>query len=310
MEDKIPFRFTLTFESGGSKTFESFSSEDAVHDTLSCIESSASGRMSVRAEFPLPPDGQKSQVVLDYPPGGRFLPAASIYHAVCQLFTEGPYMDVVRFDAPVVRSGNSLVVRVSSACKMMGIAENDVVDVTMRYVPPWKRSLANAFRRNPGRRIVIDELLPVEGSSRELAVEFVKSHRLVRMMNLESLGTSEEMLVLDHLFGFIDSDGNRMLVSQPYAGDAPVESIRQWAKDNGCSVEVHPSMSWYRPGETTLIIIRPPEERCPAEGSSGGGRTSSPTLRRASSNASRRSTSEGRTRTGDVPRSAPCAASL
>lgn len=171
------------------------------------------------------------------------------------------FSDMEEFKGTVMKSGNSLVLKVTDQCRRMGLDIGDDVNVTLNLNTPRDNTELRVFAAQIWYPIADpDDICHRDGCDPELVKKFLDDFDVIgtvesRYFKPADFRSSFHM-IFDHLNFFKCKDGSNIIVSQPYINDTKLEYAEEWARINGCTVEEHRDYSWHRPSETTLYIFR------------------------------------------------------
>ncbi len=171
------------------------------------------------------------------------------------------FSDREEFDGTVMRSGNSLVVKVTDQCRRMGLDVGDVAHMVMSVNTPRDNTDLRVFGAQEWSPIADpDDVCDREGCDLDLVRRFLADFGVVGTVSAGPFKPgwigSPYFEIFDHPSFFKVKDGSNMIVSQPYRDAVRPEDAERWARANGCTFEEHPQYSWHRPPETTLYVFR------------------------------------------------------
>lgn len=171
------------------------------------------------------------------------------------------FSDREDFKGTVMRSGNSLVLKVTDQCRRMGIEVGDEVSVTLDMNSPHDNTELRVFAAQNWTPIEdVDRLCLRNGCDLELVRRFLDDFHIIGTLEPHMFKPSwpefDHSGIFDHLNYFKDENGENLLVSQPYSKKSKLKDAEEWARRNGCSVEEHREYSWHYPPETTLLVFR------------------------------------------------------
>lgn len=170
------------------------------------------------------------------------------------------FSDKEDFKGVVMKSGNSLVLKVTDQCRRMGIDVGDEVSVTLSVNTPTDNTELAVFASLRWKPIGDpDGLCHRNGCDLELVKKFLDDFNIIGTVDSHKFGAMFnpfEREPFDHPNFFKDKDGNNMIVSQPYLNKDTLRLAEEWARKNGCTVEEHRDYSWHHPPDTTLLVYR------------------------------------------------------
>ncbi len=159
------------------------------------------------------------------------------------------------FDAVITKANNSFVLKVTEQCRQMRLEAGDTVRIKM------ERINTGDSRDNVQKVFYRKDTVPVD--KRNLYVDqpdyldkFLRDYRVIGMIATDDL-LSDRLMdhVLDHHFAVRTEDGNVILVTQPSNSDGEESYARSFADEHGLEYDYINEYSWYRRGETKLIIF-------------------------------------------------------
>ncbi len=180
---------------------------------------------------------------------------------ICSLIPFNIFSDTEEFKGIVMKSGNSLVLKVTDQCRRMGLDVGDEVNVVMNLNTPKDNTELRVFAAQDWTPIANpDDLCHRDGCDLSMVQKFIDDFKIIGTVKSgyfkpADLG-SPYYMIFDHLNFFKDKHGTNMVVSQPYKKSTSFKSASEWARLNGCTVEEHQKYSWHRPGETTLYVFK------------------------------------------------------
>lgn len=171
------------------------------------------------------------------------------------------FSDKENFEGTVMKSGNSLVLKVTDQCRRMGIDVGDNVSVTLDVNTPEDSTDLRVFASQNWSPIKdVDELCHRNGCDLNLVRKFLDDFHIIGTLEQHSFRPSHPGSkyagIFDHLNFFRDKDGCNLLVSQPYSKESKLKDAEEWARKNGCIAEEHREYSWHFPPDTTLLIFK------------------------------------------------------
>ena len=171
------------------------------------------------------------------------------------------FSDREDFKGTVMKSGNSLVLKVTDQCRRMGIEVGDEVSVTLDMNSPGDNTELRVFAARNWTPITdMDALCHRDGCDLGLVRRFIDDFRIIGTLEPHlfkpAMPQFDRMRIFDHLDFFKDENGQNLLVSQPYSKGPKLKDAEEWARRNGCTAEEHREYSWHHPPETTLLVFR------------------------------------------------------
>lgn len=171
------------------------------------------------------------------------------------------FSDSEQFRGTVMKSGNSLAIKVTDQCRRMGLDVGDDVDVVMKLNTPKDNTELRVFAAQIWEPIDDpDDICHRDGCDLSKVQSFIDDFNIIGTVNPGAFKPADPgspyRMIFDHLNFFKVKDGSNIVVSQPYKNITKFEYAREWARINGCDVEEHMDRSWHRPGETTLYVFR------------------------------------------------------
>lgn len=159
------------------------------------------------------------------------------------------------FDCEVSKVSNSLVLKVTEQCRQMRLEPGDVIRVKMEKIN------VGDSRDNIEKIFYRKDTVPFD--SRMLFVDqpdyldkFLADYHVKGMIAIDDV-TADRLMdrVIDHYFAVRTEDGNVILVSQPSNNEGDEAYAASFADVHGLEYDYINEYSWYRRGETKLIIF-------------------------------------------------------
>lgn len=171
------------------------------------------------------------------------------------------FVDSEDFKGTVMKSGNSMVLKVTDQCRRMGLGVGDEVSVTLDANTPKDNTELRVFASRIWTPISDpDAICHRNGCDLAMVRRFLDDFEVIGTVEAGWFKPgwiqNDETGLFDHANFFKTADGTNIIVSQPYSKGSRLKDAEKWASENGCTAEEHRDYSWHYPPDTTLLVFR------------------------------------------------------
>ncbi len=171
------------------------------------------------------------------------------------------FADSEDFRGTVMKSGNSMVLKVTDQCRRMGLGVGDEVSVTLDANTPKDNTELRVFASQIWTPISdSDAICHRNGCDLAMVRRFLDDFKVIGTVEAGGFKPGwiqyDRAGLFDHANFFKTADGTNIIVSQPYSKGSRLKDAEEWASENGCTAEEHRDYSWHHPPDTTLLIFR------------------------------------------------------
>ncbi len=158
------------------------------------------------------------------------------------------------FDAAVTKCGNSMVLKITEYCRIMGLGVGDIVRVKMERINTIdsRDNITKLFYRKDTTAVDFDGIYVDEP---EYLEKFLKDYRVKGQVSLEDIDFDLFEWAIDHEFAVRTEDGNVILVSMPYNNEGKECNAKAFADANNLNYDYLNEYSCYHRGSTKFIIF-------------------------------------------------------
>lgn len=171
------------------------------------------------------------------------------------------FADSEDFRGTVMKSGNSMVLKVTDQCRRMGLGVGDEVSVRLDAGTPRDNTELRVFAsRNWTPISDPDAICHRNGCDLAMVRRFLDDFKVIGTVEAGLFKPGwiqyDDLRLFDHVNFFKTADGTNIIVSQPYSKGSRLKDAETWASRNGCTAEEHRDYSWHHPPDTTLLVFR------------------------------------------------------
>ena len=249
------FECTLTPEDGSPSVMTGICKPEVCIKALDHIDESEAEYFHIRLSG-FDKDGAET-VFLNFGEGTRPLHRSNLVRIIDSWGAVFEHLNSTTFDTSVTKCGNSLVLKITEQCRLMGLNPGDTVRVKMERSGSYgdEDDIGRLFRRKRTAALSPYEMYVDGEESRGHFERFVRDYHVVGSVSLGGIRFDIRDMVIDHYSAVRTREGNVILVSMPYDNEGDEEYARAFADAHGLEYDYINDYSWYHRGETQLVIF-------------------------------------------------------
>ena len=163
----------------------------------------------------------------------------------------------VIFDTSVTKCGNSLVLKITEQCRLMGLEPGDNIRVKMERINTFesKDNIEKLFYRKRTKKIDPYVMYADGEEGLKYFNKFVEDYGIVGQVSLSGVFFDIRDMIMDHYNAVRTKEGHVILISIPYNNEGKEEYAKAFAEAHNLNYDYINEYSWYHRGDTQLVIF-------------------------------------------------------
>lgn len=255
LRDLRRYEITLTPEEEEPVTFASVNKIDVAGQALAALDESRKESFNIVFRG-FDEDGNET-IILDQGDGFRPMSRTNLIRTLEGFAESFEVVNSTIFDTTVTKCGNSMVLKITDQCRLMGIGIGANVRIKMERINTYesKDNIERLFDRKRTSKIDPYEFYADKDEWKMYFEKFLSDYGVVGKVSLSGIYFDILDGIMDHYNAVRTKDGNVILISIPYKNEGKEEYAKAFADAHNLEYDYISDYSWYHRGDTELVIF-------------------------------------------------------